>query len=151
MKTFFFSLTVILLNAAMFAHAQTAPAGTFQGAPATKAHYYAAYQLNTDDSTKIISTLKNMQNALSDPRLKGKIDMELVVHGSGVAVYRKDKPYEKMIADLQKQGVLLAMCENTMRAYKISHDELFPFVNYVPSGNGELIIREQEGWAIIHP
>lgn len=53
--------------------------------------------------------------------------------------------------DLQKQGVILAMCENTMRAEKISRDKLFSFLSYVPSGNGELIIREQEGWAIIHP
>ena len=151
MKTVFSLLTATLFSTAAFAQAQTTPVGAFRGAPATKAHYYAAYQLNTDDSTKIVSTLKNIQNALSDPRLKGKLDLELVVHGSGLAVYRKDKPYEKMIADLQKQGVLLAMCENTMRAYKVSHDELFPFVNYVPSGNGELIIREQEGWAIIHP
>ncbi len=151
MKTITQLLFIAILGATIPAIAQTGSPTAFHGAEATKAHYYAAYQLNTDDSTKIISTLKNIQNALSDPRLKGKVDIELVVHGSGVAVFRKDKPYEKMIADLQKQGVLLAMCENTMRAYKISRDELFPFVNYVPSGNGELIIREQNGWAVIHP
>ncbi|WP_461097056.1 DsrE family protein [Spirosoma luteolum] len=132
--------------------AQTTPnPADFHGAEATKARYRAAYQLNTDDSTHIISTLKNIQNALSDPRLKGKLDIELVVHGSGLAVYRRTNPYEKQLASLQKQGVILAMCENTMRAYKVGREELFPFVSYVPSGNGELIIRAQEGWAVIHP
>ncbi len=38
-----------------------------------------------------------------------------------------------------------------MRKQKISRDVLFPFISYVPSGNGELIIRQQEGWAISHP
>lgn len=151
MKSFKTVLFIALIGTTLPALAQLKDPAAFHGAEATKAHYYAAYQLNTDDSTKIQGTLRNIQNALSDPRLKGKIDLELVVHGSGVAVFRKDHPYEKLIAGLQKQGVILAMCENTMRALKLSRDELFPFISYVPSGNGELIIREQEGWAVIHP
>ena len=67
-------------------------------------------------------------------------------------MYKKDKPlFEKEIQNLQKQGVILAMCENTMKMRKISRDELFPFVSYVPTANGELIIRQQDGWAIIRP
>jgi uncharacterized protein len=52
---------------------------------------------------------------------------------------------------LQEQGVILAMCENTMRERKLSREQMLQFISYVPSGNGELIIRQQEGWAIIHP
>lgn len=123
----------------------------FHGAEATKPRYRVAYQLNSDDETKIRGTLRNIQNAMSDPRLRGKLDVELVVHGSGVEVYRINKPYEKVLQHLQKQGVILAMCENTMRGENISRDELLPFISYVPSGTGELIIREQEGWAVLHP
>lgn len=151
MKTIHYLLLTAFIGATVPAMAQTTDPAAFHGAEATKPRYHVAYQLNTDDSTRIKGTLKNMQNAISDPRLKGKLDIELVVHGSGVAVFRKDHPYHKMILDLQKQGVILAMCENTMRERKVSRDELFPFISYVPSGNGELIIREQNGWAIIHP
>ena len=67
-------------------------------------------------------------------------------------VYRKDKPqFEKALQNLQKQGVILAMCENTMRMRNIKRDELFPFVSYVPTANGELIIRQEDGWAVIRP
>ncbi len=123
----------------------------FHGAKATKSHYQAVYQLNTDDESKIKGTLRNIQNLLDDPRLKGKVAVELVVHGGGVAAYKKGSTTEEALANLQKQGVILAMCENTMRERKISRDELFPFLSYVPSGNGELVIRQQEGWAVIHP
>ena len=140
-----------LIGLASPAMAQTTNPADFHGATATKPRYRVAYQLNSGDSLRIKGTLKNIQNALNDPRLKGKLDVELVVHGSGVAAFRKDASYEKTMLGLQKQGVILAMCENTMRAEKISRDELFSFLSYVPSGNGELIIREQEGWAIIHP
>lgn len=132
--------------------AQTNETGIFHGAQPTKDRYRAVYQLNTADTSVIRHALANIQNALNDPRLKGKLEVELVVYSGAVAAYRKDKPYfEKEIQSLQKQGVIMAMCENTMRIRKISRDELFPFISYVPTANGELIIREQEGWAIIRP
>ena len=93
-----------------------------------------------------------MQNALNDPRLKGKLDMELVVYGGANVVYRKSNPqFEKQLQELQKQGVILAMCENTMIKRSIKREQLFPFVSYVPTANGELIIRQQDGWAIVRP
>ncbi|WP_020597651.1 DsrE family protein [Spirosoma panaciterrae] len=123
----------------------------FHGAKATKSTYQVVYQLNTDDESKIKATLKNIQNALDDTRLKGKLEVELVVHGGGVVALKKGSPFEQTLLDLQKQGVVLAQCENTLRERKISKDDMLPFIGYTPSGNGELIIRQQQGWAIIHP
>ena len=154
MQTKSYLLVLLLLGATPYVHAQSpSPANPieFKGAKATKTRYQAVYQLNSDSENSIKGTLRNIQNALDDVRLKGKLDVELVVHGSGVAVFQKDGPYEEPLKDLQKRGVILAMCENTMRERKISRDVLFPFISYVPSGNGELIIRQQEDWAIIHP
>ncbi|GAB3843102.1 DsrE family protein [Hymenobacter jeollabukensis] len=127
------------------------PAAEFTGAVADKAEYKVVYQLDSDDPKLIKQTLRNMKNALEDPRLKGKLQMELVAYGGGTDVYRKAQPYEAELKALQQQGVLLAQCLNTMKERKISKDELFPFVSYVPTGNGELIIRQAQGWAIVHP
>ncbi|AUD07525.1 MULTISPECIES: DsrE family protein [Spirosoma] len=151
LKTITMLFVTALLGATVPALAQTKDPSVFHGAEATKAHYKAAYQLDSEEPDKIKGTLRNIQNALDDPRLKGKLDLELVVHGPGVAAFRKDSGYEEMVKKLQDRGVTLSMCENTMRERKISKDELFPFLSYVPSGNGELIIRGQEGWTIIHP
>jgi len=74
-----------------------------------------------------------------------------VVHGGGVAVFKKDSPYEEQLRSLQAKGAILAECENTLRERNISKDELFDFISFVPSGNGEIIIRQQQGWAIVHP
>ncbi|HEU5364208.1 MAG TPA: hypothetical protein VFU62_01690, partial [Hanamia sp.] len=64
---------------------------------------------------------------------------------------KKSNHYDTLLLALQKRGVILAQCENTIRKRKISKDELWPFISYVPSGNGEIIIRHYEGWAIVHP
>lgn len=133
--------------------AQQKPVTTepFHGAVAIKKLYKAVYQLNSDDEKKISATLKNIKNALEDPRLVGKLKVELVVHGGGVAAFKKDSPYEQQLLALQQKGVVLAQCENTLRERNIKKEELFSFISYVPSANGELIILQDQGWSIIHP
>ncbi|TPG71915.1 DsrE family protein [Hymenobacter nivis] len=159
-------MKTLLLTAALAAgfafssHAQTSAAmsdaeafqkGTFQGATADLAHYNAVYQLDSDDPKLIQQTLRNLSNALEDTRLKGKITIELVAFANGTAVFRKDQPYEAQLTALKQKGVILAQCLNTIRERKISKDELLPIISYVPSGNGELIIRQAQGWALVHP
>lgn len=123
----------------------------FTGAKPTMRHYKALYVLNSGDEKRITSTLRNMNNALEDPRLKGKLDLELIVFGDGVIVYNKKSNYETALKQLQDKGVILAQCENTLRERQINKSELFDFISYVPSGNGEIIIRQQQGWAVVHP
>ncbi|ADB42890.1 DsrE family protein [Spirosoma linguale] len=151
MKTLKILLLTACIGATLPTMAQTTNPATFHGADATKSTYRAVYQLDNEEPDRIKGTLRNIQNAINDPRLKGKLQLELVVHGAGVAAFKKESGYEETVKKLQDQGVVLAMCENTMRERKITKDELFPFLSYVPSGNGELIIRGQDGWTIIHP
>jgi intracellular sulfur oxidation DsrE/DsrF family protein len=147
--------TFILAALALLAYvkpvsAQTAPA-TFTGAKAKLKHYDALYIINSNDDKKIRSTLSNMNNALSDSRLKGKLHLELIAFGDGVAVYMKDSQYEPLLMSLQAKGVVFAQCNNTLNERKIDRDQLFSFVFPVPSGNGEIILRQYEGWAVVHP
>ena len=158
-------LTAGLLLAAISAQAQATPptasppspadaaaqAAAFAGAPATRAHYRAVYQLDSDDPRLIRQTLRNMRNALHDPRLQGKLELELVVFSGGTVVFQKNQPYEADVLALHQAGVILAQCHNSLIAYKLTKADLLPYVAVVPTGNGELIIRQAEGWALIHP
>jgi len=128
-----------------------AKAASFAGALATQKHYRAVYQLDSSDPKLINQTLHNMKNALEDPRLKGKLELELVVFSGGTVVFKKDQPYEADVLALQQAGVILAQCANSMKAYKLTKDDMLPYISIVPTGNGELIIRQAEGWALVHP
>ena len=123
----------------------------FTGAKATLKHYRALYVLNSKDPKTITGTLRNINNALEDPRLKGKLEVELIAFGDGVAVYDKTGTFEETLKALQAKGVILAECENTIRERHIEKSSLYPFISYVPSGNGEIIIRQSQGWATVHP
>lgn len=123
----------------------------FNGAEATFSSYKALFVLNEGDEKKIKGTLRNIKNSLEDPRLKGKLEIELIAFSDGVSVYAKAGQFEETLKALQAKGVILAQCENTIRERKIDKNTLFPFISYVPSGVGEIIIRQQQGWAIVHP
>ena len=152
MKKYTFLLAVFaLMTFAKPATAQQTDPATFTGAEAKLKHYNALYILNSNDEKKIKGTLRNIDNAIEDPRLKGKLHVELVAFGDGVAVFMKNGAYEQALKDLQAKGVVLAQCNNTIRERKIDKADLFPFISYVPSGNGEIIIRQYEGWATVHP
>lgn len=120
-------------------------------AKATQDSYKALYVINSSDPKRVKGALRNISNALEDPRLKGKLKVELVVFSDGVEVFKKGSAYEAKLKALKEKGVMLAQCENTLRERGISKSELYPFISYVPSGNGEIILRHYEGWAVIHP
>ena len=151
MKKITLICTLFLLIAATSATFAQATPANFTGAKATLKNYKALYVINNGDEKKIAGTLRNLKNALDDPRLKGKINAELIAFGDGVAVYQKYGSFEKTLLELQSRGVILAQCENTVRERKIEKNTLFDFISYVPSGNGEIIIRQYQGWAVVHP
>ena len=130
--------------------AAASQAARFHGAVARKAHYRAIYQLNSNDPKVIAKTLQALQAALADPRLKGKLALELVVFSGGTVALRKNQPYEADVLALQQAGVILAQCENSMKAQNLTKEDMLPYISYVPTANGELIIRQAEGWSLVH-
>ncbi len=124
---------------------------SFTGAKATHKKYQAIYQLDSNDPKIIEKAIRNINNALTDPRLKDKLEIELIAFSGGTDAYLKTGKYEEALKDLVNKGVIVAQCSNTLRERKIDRDQLFDFIAVVPSGNGELIIRQAEGWAVVKP
>jgi intracellular sulfur oxidation DsrE/DsrF family protein len=150
MKAYLRSLTVAAL---VFGFAASALAAhSFHGAVATKSSYGVIFHIDAGDEATIKKTLNNVENLLHDPRFKGKrLRIELLANSKGFAVYVKDNGFEKRLRDLQHHGVLLSQCANTLRELHVDRDKLYNFISIVPSGMGEITIRESQGWAYIHP
>ncbi|MEJ2633459.1 MAG: hypothetical protein P8014_16020 [Acidihalobacter sp.] len=47
--------------------------------------------------------------------------------------------------------MILAQCANTLLEMHIDRHDLYPFITIMPSGVGEITLREAQGWAYIHP
>lgn len=123
----------------------------YTGAQATKSVYRAIYQLDQGSPDIIKKAIRNINNLLEDPRLKGRLEVELVAFSGGTEAYKKGSEYEKSLKMLINKGVLVVQCLNTLQERNIQKTELFDFIGYVPTGNGELVIRAGEGWTIVKP
>jgi intracellular sulfur oxidation DsrE/DsrF family protein len=149
MKKIIYLMTLITLTA--FSRTMAQQHESFTGAKAELEHYNALYIINTADEKHINSTLRNIKNVLEDPRLKGKLTVEVIAFGDGVNLFQKSGNFLEKLADLKNKGVILAQCENTIRERGIPKDQLLPYISYVPTGNGEIVIRHYQGWATVHP
>lgn len=123
----------------------------FMGAKAGDDHYKAIFQMDSKDPVVIEKTLRNLNNALKDPRLKGKIEIELIAFSGGTEAYLKGSKYENNLKDLVNKGVIIAQCANSLKERNIERNELYDFIGLVPSGTGELILRQAEGWSVVKP
>lgn len=50
-----------------------------------------------------------------------------------------------------KTNACVVACENTMRAKKITKEDMLPAVSYVPAGVTEIMKKQGEGWAYLRP
>lgn len=127
-------------------------AGVAVPARANSHHEYGAiFQLDSGGDHAIKKTLNNIENLLKDSRVRGHIHIELIANSKGYDVYVKHNGFEKKLKKLKKEGVILAQCANTLREKHVSRKDLYPFIRIVPSGVGEITLRESQGWAYIHP
>ena len=142
-------MSTLLISA--LASAQTSQE-TFKGAESSSSiNYKVLFILNDGDDKKIKSVIRNVNNAMSDPRFDGKLQVELLAFSDGVELFKKENKYESLLLDLKKKGVLLAQCENTLEERTILKEALVSFISFVPSGVGEVVIRQQQGWSSVHP
>ncbi|MBZ4187826.1 DsrE family protein [Niabella beijingensis] len=143
-------LVTLMVNAQQLTKAEEKNRA-FTGAVATQKQYRVIYQMDSGDPKIIEKVLRNLNNALNDPRLKGKLQAELVAFSGGTDAYLKGSKYEATLKALVEKGVIIAQCANTLHERKIGRDAIYDFIGLVPSGNGELILRQTEGWPVIKP
>jgi uncharacterized protein len=93
----------------------------------------------------LVGNIKNLKTQWP----KSKI--EVVFHSGGItmAISSKTK-YAKELQDFaENQGVNFVVCQNTMKARNITKDQLLPFMNTVPSGVAEVVLKEEKGWSYL--
>lgn len=95
--------------------------------------------------------LGNARNAQDEMGGPDKIDIEIVSNGPSVLMLKGDSPIAARIAEATKSGVRVAVCENSMKAFKLAKSDMLPALNYVPAGIIELAKRQQDGWAYVRP
>lgn len=147
----FFLLTMICPQYAMADNALLDKNRSYSGAEVDKDSYKAIYQLDSNNPDIIRKAIRNIKNLMNDPRLKDKLQVELIAFAGGTDAMLKTSDYGDALRELVSMGVIVAQCENSLKERRLDKSQLHDFLGYVPTANGELVIRASEGWVIIKP
>lgn len=74
----------------------------------------------------------------------------VVLYNQGLELVMPDKSkFLPEVKALTEKGVQFVVCENSMKARKISKDRFEPIVSYVPAGIAEIVLKQEKGWSYI--
>lgn len=127
----------------------TASLNAFAAKPA-KSKEKVVMQVSDADTGKWNLALNNAKN-IQQSYGADKIDIEIVVYGPGIGMLKADSAIGNRIDEAKAAGVKVVACENTMKASKLTKEDMLPDTSYVPSGVVELIKKERAGYAYIRP
>ena len=94
-----------------------------------------------------LNNVRNLQTELPDD----ESDIEVVVYGPGIGMLKADAIIANRVDDAVASGVKVVACEITMKAQKLTRDDMNQKIDYVPAGVVELMHRQQQGYAYIRP
>ncbi len=105
----------------------------------------------SDDNVKNWQTAFNVVNNLTSVYGKGNVDIELVAFGDAIQALTFDSKAASRIPGAVGNGAKVIACENSMRRFKLSRQDMAPDIEYVAAGVQRIVERQQEGWTVIRP
>lgn len=143
MKHLLLSLVAMSLISVAMA-AQTATPKSTPAAP----HHHILVDLTTVISDGWALTLSNVEGLKR--HFKDDAEIEVVVHGPAVSMLHKnDDDFAARILRLHNSGVRFVVGTATMDLTNATKDDMFPFVEFVPSSAAEIVLKQEAGWSYI--
>ena len=105
------------------------------------------WDLSNADTAVQGSVFRQINNAKVQ---KPNLEIEVVFHGYAVkSLLKAEKSFEERIKIAKEKGVVIAVCNNSLKRLKIDPTELMQEVTVVPSAVVELIVKQSEGWSYL--
>jgi intracellular sulfur oxidation DsrE/DsrF family protein len=105
------------------------------------------WDLSSADTTVQAAVFRQVNNArLQVPDLQ----IEVVFHGQAVfAVMNDSLQFASRVKMAKEKGVMLAVCNNSLKRLKIDPSKLMAETTVVPSAVVELIKKQADGWSYL--
>jgi intracellular sulfur oxidation DsrE/DsrF family protein len=99
------------------------------------------------DTTTTAAVFRQINNALVQVP---DLEIEVVFHGPAIFGLMKDSTiFSSRIKVAKQKGVTMAVCNNSMKRYKVDASQLVGEAIIVPSAVVELIKKQSEGWSYL--
>ena len=132
-------------------HNMVSAADSIESNGAQKPHRVVMH-LNSGDEKVQRGALNNIRHLYQEVG-RERLQVELVAHGAGLSLLMKSTTtIGPEIAQLKADfGVNITACSNTMKAMKVTRDDLIGEVGDTVPAMVRLMERQEQGWAYIKP
>lgn len=108
------------------------------------------FQVSADDPTIWNLALNNAKNVQQELGAQN-VEVEIVAYGPGIGMLKFDSVVSSRVGEAVGGGIKIVACEITMKAQKLTKDDMLASIDFVPSGVVELMKKQKEGYAYIRP
>lgn len=106
---------------------------------------------HVDETEKWTHVVQNVHNMLAFYEAQNTaVAVEVLVNGGAVGIVLQPDAVRD-IGKLTKKGVTVALCNNALKAFEISREQVPGDAVIVPAGVVEIAERQFEGYAYIKP
>ncbi len=142
----------IIALAALAALPLTAVTAGPEKSTAEKTHK-VVFEVASDGVEKWQGALRNVENVQKSLGAK-TTKIEVITHGKGIGMLLAQTSAENVelkakLEKLHADGVIFAVCENTMKREKIAKKDLVELSTTVDSGVSEVVRKQEESYAYI--
>ena len=116
--------------------------------------FKVVFHVNTDEEGPINTAFVNIQNLLKEEEIMEKgAEIILLLNGPGILRLKKtqDGNEQDTVTLLSEKGVRFQICNNSLKKFSLSKDEMHPSCEVVPAGVMALIKLQADGYAYIKP
>ena len=114
------------------------------------ATYKVIFHVDESSMGKWKLVLVNIENLLTE--FGNDIDIELLANAEGIGLlYKTPNHFKNTITHLASMGVRFSLCANSLKQQNLTEEFFLDMATVVPSGVGELVIKQSTGWAYIKP
>lgn len=152
LKSFFAgsSATLLALVLGLTATTHAAPPAGKEATAAKAAKHRLVIQVSDADPKRWNLALNNARNIIQEVGADN-VEIEIVAFGPGIAMLKANSEVADRLGEATSDDVKLMACENTMKAQKLTRDDMSLAVNYVPAGVVEIMKKQEEGYAYLRP
>lgn len=94
-----------------------------------------------------VSLLRQVSNLMVF--FSNDVRIEIIFHGDSLPLLEVGSPHQPAIKELMMKGVRFIACQNMLAANKKFLVDLVEGVRVVPSGIGELVLKQEAGWSYL--
>jgi len=113
--------------------------------------YQVIFHLDEEAEEKVQFVLNNIINLLNDLGDE-TVEVALLANGPAVKAFQTDEErFSKSVLELLEREVRIVLCNNALNLFDLEPTSMLAEATIVPSGVGELVRKQAEGWAYIRP